>query len=201
VTFRASDKDGTNAAVVTITAVGLRPGGVWINEFHYDNVGNDTNEGVEVAGRAGISLSGYRLVFYNGANGKRYREVGLSGRIDNEGSGFGAVWFGVPANGIENGPDGIALIRVAAGGTNVLQFLSYEGQFVAVDGPAAGIRSTDVLVDEHPDNGTPVGQSLQLIGKGTFYSDFHWTGPASESRGRLNDGQTLVSEATVMGLF
>lgn len=31
---------------------------VWINEIHYDNTGDDVDEGVEIAGPAGTDLTG-----------------------------------------------------------------------------------------------------------------------------------------------
>src|SRR5262245_8983842 len=40
---------------------------VFINEIHYDNVGTDTGEFIEIAGPAGTDLAGWRLVRYNGA--------------------------------------------------------------------------------------------------------------------------------------
>jgi hypothetical protein len=39
---------------------------VWINEFHYDNIGTDTGEFIEIAGTAGTNLGTYSLVRYNG---------------------------------------------------------------------------------------------------------------------------------------
>jgi hypothetical protein len=71
------------------------------------------------------------------------------------------------------------------------QFLSYEGSFTATDGPANGLTSTDIDVSEPFD--TPVGYSLQLGGTGTQYSDFTWNIPAPETKGTLNNGQTLSS--------
>ena len=92
---------------------------------------------------------------------------------DDEGGLQGAVDFDVL--GLQNGaPDGLALVD--AGGV-VVEFLSYEGSFTAVGGPADGMTSTDVGVSES--GSTPVGESLQLIGG-------IWTGPAAESRGVLN---------------
>jgi hypothetical protein len=38
---------------------------------------------------------------------------------------------------------------------------------------------------------TPIGESLQLIGIGTVYSSFTWSGPASESPCAINSGQGL----------
>src|SRR5262249_29529320 len=56
------------------------PGGsAWINELHYDNVGTDTGEFVEIAGVAGTNLAGWSLLGYSGANGVAYATVPLSG--------------------------------------------------------------------------------------------------------------------------
>ena len=48
---------------------------IWINEIHYDNNGADVNEFVEVAGTAGLNLSDYQIILYNGNGGVviRYR--------------------------------------------------------------------------------------------------------------------------------
>jgi subtilisin-like proprotein convertase family protein len=186
--FFAADEDGTNAeaVVITVTAGGASAD-VWINELHYDNQGDDTNEGVEVAGPAGVALSSYALILYNGNGGALYSSNALSGTVDNEGgTGYGAVWFAIA--GIQNGvPDGVALVKNGAG---VVQFLSYEGTFTASGGPASGRTSTDIGVEES--GSTPVGQSLQLIGTGSAYADFAWTGPQTASPGTLNSGQTIA---------
>lgn len=129
---------------------------VWINEFHYDNQSLDTGEFVEIAGVAGTNVSNYQLVFYNGT-GSYYGTQALTGSIpDENNSGFGAILVSLPVNGIQNGPDGIALID--AGG-NLMELLSYEGSFVAIDGPAVGWTSADVLAIE--DGTDPAGLSLQ----------------------------------------
>ncbi|HRW75698.1 MAG TPA: Calx-beta domain-containing protein, partial [Saprospiraceae bacterium] len=158
---------------------------IFINEFHYDNTGGDVGEFIEVAGTAGLDLSNYSLVLYNGSNGLVYNTLPLFGTIDDEGNGTGAVSFPYPVNGIQNGaPDGIALVE---GGTNVLYFLSYEGTFTALDGPANGLLSTDIGVLEV--GGEPIGLSLQLTGSGMGYNAFTWSGPSPESPGDLNDDQ------------
>ncbi|RMF54692.1 MAG: T9SS C-terminal target domain-containing protein, partial [Bacteroidetes bacterium] len=88
----------------------------------------------------------------------------------------------------QNGaPDGLALVDA---GNNVVQFLSYEGSFTAVDGPAAGLTSTDIGVSET--GSTPVGYSLQLAGTGSFYEDFAWQAAAPNTFGACNTGQTFV---------
>ena len=178
--------EAPHAAVVAAAA-----GTPWINELHYDNDGTDTGEGVEVAGMAGTDLSIYTLVLYNGANGQSYSPTTpLTGVIDDEGSGGGAVWF--PIANIQNGaPDGIALVNTVT--NTVVQFLSYEGSFAATNGAAAGQTSVDIGVSET--TSTPVGQSLQLIGTGDDYADFTWTGPVAASPGTLNAGQTFQMAA------
>ncbi|MGS2725039.1 HYR domain-containing protein [Psychroserpens sp. BH13MA-6] len=160
---------------------------LWINEFHYDNSGTDTGEFVEVAGVAGTNLSDYNIVLYNGSGGVVYNTINLSGVIDDEGNGYGAVDFQLPTNGLQNGPDGIALVDSAS---TVLEFISYEGSFTATDGPANGLTSVDLGVDEN--SGTISGESLQLTGSGSTGSDFTWSGPSTDSPGSLNSGQTIV---------
>ena len=165
---------------------------VYINEFHYDNVGVDAGEFIEIAGPAGTDLSTFSLTLYNGATGALYDTPILSGIIPDEGNGFGTLCINFPSNGIQNGsPDGIALTD--GGGTT--QFLSYEGSFSAIDGLAAGLTSTDILVFE---DGTTNGESLQLVGSGTIYSDFIWSTQMAETPCAMNTGQTIgnVCETT-----
>jgi uncharacterized protein len=165
---------------------------VFINEIHYDNAGTDANEGVEIAGIAGTDLSSYRLVFYNGSDTPAaapvYATRNLTGLIiDDEGSGYGAVFF--PFVGLQNGLfDGIALIGPD---NSVIQFLSYEGVITAASGtPAAGVTSTDIGVFEL--STAPVGTSLQAAGIGGTAADFTFQPSATSSFGTLNAGQVFV---------
>ena len=166
---------------------------VFINELHYDNAGTDAGEFIEIAGVAGTNLAGYKLVLYNGTDvpgaAPAYTTTNLTGVIDDEGNGFGAVSFSYPVNGIQNGTaDGLALI--APDGT-VIQLLSYEGTFTPAAGtPAAGVTSTDIGVLEGGSD--PIGVSLQLKGNGSSAGDFTWTAPSTSSAGSLNDGQTFL---------
>jgi Secretion system C-terminal sorting domain/Lamin Tail Domain len=160
---------------------------VFINEIHYDDAGSDSGEGFEIAGPAGTDLTNWTVAKYNGSNSGVYGTENLSGSIPDEGGGFGALWFGLPANGLQNGaPDGLALI--AADGTTVIQFLSYEGVITAVGGPADTMTSTDIGVSEA---GVPEGQSLQLGGTGTVYTNFTWNAPSTASTGLINPGQSF----------
>jgi hypothetical protein len=165
---------------------------VWINEFHYDNTGADIGEFVEIAGEAGVDLNGYVLLFTNGGNGAVYNSLNLSGIIPDEGSGFGAISFSL-AFGFQNGGgagegDGLALIGP---GNTIIQNLSYEGSYV-INEPGSvlnGTTTTNININE-PGN-TPVGQSLQLLGTGGTFLDFTWQGPAAQSPGVINTGQTI----------
>ena len=161
---------------------------VFINEIHYDNTGTDAGEAVEIVGPAGTDLNGWSIILYNGAGGAVYDTDALSGVISDQGGGYGTIALTYPSNGIQNGaPDAIALVN----GTTVVQFLSYEGAFVAVGGPANGLTSTDIGVSEA---GTEaLGMSLQVIGSGTFNIDetFIWAGPATASFGAINSGQSF----------
>ncbi|MDV3457874.1 cadherin domain-containing protein [Sphingomonas sp. HF-S4] len=188
---------GDAVAIGTITNDDAAPpapaANVFINEIHYDNAGTDAGEAIEIAGVAGTNLAGYKLVLYNGTNtpdaAPSYTTTNLTGVIDDEGNGFGAVSFSYPSNGIQNGnADGIALI--APDGT-VIQLLSYEGTFTAAAGtPAAGVTSTDIGVSQGGSD--PIGLSLQLKGNGSSYGDFTWAAASDDSFGTLNDGQTFL---------
>lgn len=160
---------------------------VFINEFHYDNLGVDSGEFIELAGVAGTSLAGWSLILYNGNDSAPYDTRSLDGTIDDEGNGFGAIAFGYASNGIQNGdPDGIALVDNTGA---IVQFLSYEGVITATSGPAAGLTSTDIGVRE---DGTAIlGQSLQLRGTGSTAEDFTWSSSQPFSIGNINFGQTF----------
>jgi hypothetical protein len=198
ITLSCNDVVPTAPTVIATDAcdpAGIVTGAVWINEIHYDNVGIDSSEFVEIAGRAGVNLSGWSLVLYNGAGGGTYNSVNLTGVIPNQSNGFGTISFAYPVNGIQNGaPDGIALVN---GGT-VIQFLSYEGVFVAVGGAANNLTSTDIGVSET--GSEPVGQSLRLSGNGATYAAFTWNGPSAANPatpGQVNQGQTFPPQPPV----
>jgi hypothetical protein len=163
-------------------------GDVWINEIHYDNAGGDTGEGVELAGPAGTDLNGWTIVAYNGSNGMISTTAGtfsLSGTIPSQMGGMGTKWFAI--SGLENGmPDGLALVDDS---NTVIQFLSYEGTFTATGGPAVGLTSEPIPVDEEP--GPAAGTSLQLTGSGSAYADFTWAEAVTASPDAINAGQIL----------
>jgi len=161
---------------------------VFINEFHYDNIGADSDEGWEISGIAGTNLNCYDIILYNGSTGASYSTITLSGIISDQQCGYGSISF--LESGIQNGaPDGIALYNTCT--STLIQFLSYEGSFTATNGVANGVTSTDIGVTET--GTTLVGQSLQLIGNGTTYVDFTWQSPTTNSMGTINTGQNFCT--------
>lgn len=176
---------------------------VFINEIHYDDVGLDEGEFIELAGVAGTDLAGWTLLLYNGSStAPPYNTRTLSGTIPNQLNGYGTLLFNYPENGIQNGsPDGVVLLDQSGA---VVQFLSYEGVFTAAQGPASGLTSTDIGVEEP--GSTLAGFSLQLAGTGTQYSDFTWSSsPLVATPGAVNTGQTFgaaqVPEPATLALF
>lgn len=163
--------------------------GVFINEFHYDNTGDDAGEFVEVAGPAGTDLRLWEIALYNGSGGAQYDRDALGAVIDDEGTGYGAISISYPTNGLQNGPaEGIALIDASG---SVVQFLCYEGTVTATSGVATGLTCTDIGLSE--DGSTMVGHSLQLAGGPSFvYEGYTWSGPSAASPGSLNSGQTMA---------
>jgi len=145
-------------------------------EIHYDNFGTDVGEAIEIEGPSGTDLTGWSVVLYNETGGATYSTTALTTTIPVQCSGRGVVVVNYPSNGIQNGPaDGFALVNAAG---EVVEFLSYEGAVTATNGPAAGMRSTDIGVAEASDS--PVGQSLQRDAAGV------WSGPVASSFGFCN---------------
>ncbi len=157
------------------------------SEIHYDNGGDDVNEQIEIEGPANTDLSGWSIVLYNGGSGDVYDQRALTGLIPATCGDRGVVV--VPFASIQNGsPDGFALIH----NSEVVQFLSYEGSFTAIAGPAAGRKSTDIKVEE-PSSSSAIS-SLQLnaeTGK--------WVGPARRTFGRCNSDGPLPFDITFSG--
>jgi 5'-nucleotidase len=163
----------TVAAVSSSTASAAEPTAPFLSEIHYDNVGADTGEALEIEAPVGFDLSGWQLALYNGNGGAVYNTRTLSGTVP----AAGVVVATYPTDGIQNGsPDAVALVR--PDGT-VAEFLSYEGPLTATGGPANGTTAPDIGVSEV--TSTPVGFSLQKIG-GT------WQAPAANTFGTRNSG-------------
>src|SRR4029078_3849773 len=104
---------------------------VRVSEFNYDNAGTDTNEKIEISGPAGTDLTGWKLVLYNGASTSLlpYGTTTLTQTIPATCGARGVIVISYGTDGIQNGaPDGFALVDNTGA---VVEFLSYEGSFVA----------------------------------------------------------------------
>ena len=197
VTITARDGNGgTDAQAIQVTVADVAELTPYISEIHYDNTSGDVGEFVEIAGLAGADLTGWQVVFYNGNGGAAYDTITLSGSLAATPSatladGGAPGFLVVEKSGIQNGaPDGLALVDASG---DVVEFLSYEGTFEAVDGPAEGLTSTDIGVAEGSD--TPVGFSLQRQADGT------WAAPAPETPGAANDGTPPVDVTVFINEF
>ncbi|WP_170109055.1 ExeM/NucH family extracellular endonuclease [Neorhizobium huautlense] len=187
--FTVLSTDGT-AQEVTITINGAddtAPAAPRINEIHYDNVGTDTGEFIEVRVAAGADVSGLLVELYNGNGGSTYGSTAVSGLPMTSDGEYNYYLWNLPANGIQNGaPDGLAL---SENGT-LIEFLSYEGSFTAANGAAAGTTSTDMGVAEAGND--TAGLSLQRIGDGPT----GWVGPQEQTPGSANESDGGGGEPT-----
>jgi endonuclease I len=181
----SNESADSNEASATPEGGGGTAGEPWINEIHYNNDGADIGEFVEIAGPAGDSLTNWTVELYNGSGGASYDTIPLTGTFPDQGGCMGVLSFN--RAGIQNGaPDGLALVDDTG---TVLEFISYQGTFMATDGPANGMQSLDVGVAESAS--TPIGFSLQLAGTGSQRSDFTWQPEQAETPGSPNTGQTF----------
>ncbi|MEN0004156.1 MAG: hypothetical protein AAF798_08435 [Bacteroidota bacterium] len=167
-------------------------GDIFINELHYDNDGADVNEFVEVAvaNDADLDLSDFTLTLYDGDNGEAYGTATLdqfaAGEDDGTFTYYTMMIGGFGVSGIQNGdPDGLALSCSEA----LVEFLSYEGTFDAVEGPAMGETSTDIGVSEN-DFSTSETASLQVI-NGT------WTVTVCNTKGATNVNNPIPASPAI----
>lgn len=179
---------------------GVASDDVFINEFHYDNAGDDQGEFVEIVVGPAFAgeLSEVLLHLYNGNAGTIY---GTAHRLSDFRTGAiaasGHRFFWKEIAGLQNGsPDGFALV---ANGV-VREFLSYEGTISATGGPAMGLTSLDVGISQT--NSNPAGrESIIRSGKGNDGSDFPWSSPdESFTPGQPNPGQFFGSPPQPQGI-
>ena len=174
--------------IITISSVIIvQAQNAWINEIHYDNAGTDVDEIIEVIieNPGTYNLADFQVHLYNGNGGVMYDSRAISTFTVGAGSGNFTFYFlnyTAAGSGIQNGePDGMAL---SYQGTLITgQFLSYEGTFVATDGPAAGITSADIGVGE--DNTTP--RSITAIVRHRYTLQRFCLGAACDSYPRCTE--------------
>lgn len=179
---------------------------LFVNEIEYytyvagapTEIGID--EGVEVAGAAGVNLEAYEIHVYeevlNVTKKATVRKIiPLSGKIEDEQNGMGAVWVPIPGIGHLTG---WAIYNKVT--ETVVQFLSVARPLEAIDGVADGLIAdqtfrtasngykTNVL--EHPFSNP--NKTMQLQGSGGCPGDFEWVSETDASRGGLNTTQAFV---------
>ncbi|MFN8319125.1 MAG: hypothetical protein U0V54_06830 [Saprospiraceae bacterium] len=172
---------------------------VFLNEFHYDNTGADANEYIEVAGLAGTDLSAYSIYMYNGGDGTFYFSFPLTGTLTNQcvvgGNNVGTAFFDIfglsmGLQSFQNGaPDGFALVGP---GSTLLEFYSYEGTFVATNGPAAGQLSIEITSES---SSSPVGSSIQRAGVSSWIF-----GSGTNTFGACNTSQYFPASSNTVNL-
>ncbi len=203
--LRGLDLQSGEAITLTFTAIPGEAGTatsdeVFVNEFHYDNLSEDTGEFIEVVVGPAYTgdLSGVVLHLYNGSTGISYGdEHPLSTFQSGTTAPSGHRFFWKEIAGIQNGaPDGFALVTNGV----VQQFLSYEGTFTASGGPADGITSVSLGIAQN--NSSQAGQSsLALSGTGSSYSDFTWGAqPGAFTEGEINIGQSFGAAVQPQGI-
>jgi predicted extracellular nuclease len=153
-----------------------------INELHYDNVGTDVGEFVEIRVVEGTDVSQATVELYNGNGGALYGTFTLPMVPESTQNGFDYYLIELPSNGLQNGaPDGLALVNNG----RVIEFLSYEGRFTATNGTAIGLSSTDMGVSQID---APVGAALERAEDGDT-----WSATETDTRGLNNDTQPIFS--------
>lgn len=108
---------------------------VVINEIAY----NSDQDYVEVVGPAFTDLEMWSIALYAGS-GALYDTLALTGTIPDTHAGFGLA---VVNGNLRRAQAGVALISADC---CVLHFLSYGGALTASDGPAGGMRATDLAM-------------------------------------------------------
>ena len=185
--------------IIPGTPSGSTSSDVFINEFHYDNSGNDVGEFIEVVVGPAFVGAIPSIQLYNGNNGRSYgSRISLDEFTPGPSNtpGLPALYF-KEISGIQNGsPDGIALEIDGV----VREFLSYEGTFTANDGIAAGMTSRTVGVAQG--SNTPAGQqSISRVGSGRVAEDFEWQiQPGSHTPGEVNIGQSFGASPEPQGI-
>ena len=199
--------DGTNRAWVNELRYGLPR--LWLNELHYDNEGEDFNEFIEVAIDSALAPSDITVYLYdgedddgNGVTGEVYDTLNLSTFTAGQFTG-GMVLYSIihQFDGdfiLQNGrSDGLAITFTDEYNVeHVVQFLSYEGSFVATNGPAAGMTAVDLgdrVREEPPPAGINTSIGLSNL-DGSQYDDFAWAvfPDGMATPGTVNSTQSII---------
>lgn len=171
---------------ITYPACGTLCSGIVLNEIHYDNQSVDIDQFVEIAvpNNFNIDITNYDVHLYDGLTGNQYFSENLANAVF-ESSDSNFDYYTWEPDSIQNGaPDGYALSDQGSH----CSLLSYEGNFIANDGPAAGEFSFDIGVSENGDD--QFGASLQLISGS-------WQGPVPNTKGTVNQLSCYISNVNI----
>lgn len=148
-------------------AAGAEPAcanGLRINELDYEQVGSDEAEFVEIVNRAecAADLTEVALELINGGDGKVYARYELAQATASLASGArlvladpgvlsalpaGTASLPLNGSGLQNGPDGVRLLR----GAQLLDALAYEGDVPGVDASASAADEAEQALGRCPD--------------------------------------------------
>lgn len=181
---------------------------LFINEIEYETFISgpafgpnlDIDEGIEIAGAAGVNLNAYEVHVYkiiptDTKEAKVERIIPLSGKIEDQQNGMGAVWIPIPDLETQHG---WAIYNKVT--QNVVQFLSTLRPIEAIDGVANGMVADQTLGENASGNETNIlehpnsayNKTIQLQGTGGCPGDFLWVSETIQSRGELNTTQAFV---------
>jgi DNA/RNA endonuclease G (NUC1) len=191
--IRATAANGLSATASVHVNPGAPPSSspVRFNEIHYDNLGTDSGEALEVEGPAGTDLSGYTIALYNGNGGGLYNTIALTGTLPDSCNGRGVAFVSLPQDGLQNGsPDGMALLDNTGA---LVEFRSYEGEFTASNGPAQTRRSVDIGAEQ---TNAPLGMSLQRNSTGAWIAALSTFGACNAEEPTNTEGHVFITGRT-----
>jgi len=143
------------------------------------------DEFIEIALDSYIEPTDAQVLLYDGADGTIYSTIGVNTFVVGEEQN-GKIMYSleITGDGLQDGPDGIALTVDGA----VEQFVSYEGTFTATDGAASGLTSVDYgIAEENVASGTSIG----LQGNGSDYADYSPVQFGTDTQSQVNAGQQI----------
>ena len=139
-------------------------------------------------------MSGFKIEFYEGINGKVYKTTSLGDTIpavtSSDPNGGSVTFSAYSQMNFHDGPAGIAIVDP---NDYVVEFIGYGGaNFTATNGAASGRIPYDIGVYEPEDSGFTLSLQLDGVGRGVF--DFKWNMPNYGTPGKINEGQVFMCD-------
>ena len=178
----------------------LLPAQYRINELAYDcNVGGDPNEVVEVRIENTFTgnVSDLTITLYNGNGGITYGTAEtLNDFAVGMNDGTYTYYSWAPTTIMNGSPDGLSLDYQGT----LVDFLSYEGTFTAVEGPANGMTSTDIGARQT--NSSTCNMTLQINNSGTWVEKLATVGAGNTCTAGVSIGPTnCVAKTTGLDTY